>query len=132
MDALPLLVKDGMPILRYYDRQCAQMARDSFNMQIGGHIVPVANAPLIFASEVAGILCRGKAFAAAFCVQGSSRKIVFSLRSDMDGLNVAEIAEQYRGGGHKHAAGFTAPSGMIPWGDVQAPALERRGTSLTS
>ena len=30
----------------------------------------------------------------------------FGLRSAPDGLDVAEIAEKFGGGGHKHAAGF--------------------------
>jgi nanoRNase/pAp phosphatase (c-di-AMP/oligoRNAs hydrolase) len=36
---------------------------------------------------------------------------VFSLRSTEEGLDVAEIAKQYGGGGHKHASGFRVPFG---------------------
>jgi oligoribonuclease NrnB/cAMP/cGMP phosphodiesterase (DHH superfamily) len=119
---VPGLVKDGRPITRYYDRQCAQMAANNFRMVIGGCNVKVANCPLIFASEVAGILAKDEPFGAAFCVQ-MNRKVEFSLRSvpgAKDSRDVAEIAKQYHGGGHPNASGFTAPAGMVPWGDYVA------------
>ena len=31
------------------------------------------------------------------------------MRSSKEGLNVAEIAEKYNGGGHEHASGFRVP-----------------------
>src|SRR5262249_36559237 len=85
LHAVPDLVRDGKPITRYYDRQCAQMAANHFRMVIGGYNVKVANCPLIFASEVAGILAKDEPFGAAFCVQ-MDRKVVFSLRSEPKGV----------------------------------------------
>jgi len=132
MQDLPALVRDGRPITRYYDRQCAMMATNAFKMTIGGVEVPVANCPLIFASEVAGILAHGQPFGASFVVQ-QDRRCVFSLRSipgEKNSRDVADIAKLYRGGGHPNAAGFTAPPGMVPWSE-QAPP-ENRATSMVS
>jgi len=127
IDDTSALIADGGPIERYYDRQIEACCGNRFDMEIGGHLVPVANAPHMYASEIANAMCMGKPFAASFYV-GPDRKIVFSLRSDDRGLDVSEIAKLYGGGGHKHAAGFTAPPGMLPWGDATPPA-ERRATS---
>jgi uncharacterized protein len=38
---------------------------------------------------------------------------VFSLRSCENGVDVSEIAKQFGGGGHKHAAGFTVKRGIL-------------------
>lgn len=73
-------------------------------MEIGGHLVPAANLPHIYASEAAGQLADGMLFAATYYDTDSER--VFSLRSAPNGLDVSEIAKLYGGGGHKHAAGF--------------------------
>ena len=54
------------------------------------------------------LLGKGEPFAATFFYDGEG--YVFSLRSDDNGLDVSEIAKQYGGGGHKHAAGFKLKS----------------------
>lgn len=69
-----------------------------------GHDVPLINVPPMWASDVGHILAEGELF--AVCYYDSPTGRVFSLRSAKDGMNVAEIAEQLGGGGHKHAAGF--------------------------
>lgn len=77
-------------------------------MNIGGHNVPVFNAPHLFA-ELAAAACVTEPFAGIFTVAGDPElgvRVRFSLRSAQTGLNVAEIAGQYGGGGHAHAAGF--------------------------
>jgi oligoribonuclease NrnB/cAMP/cGMP phosphodiesterase (DHH superfamily) len=74
-------------------------------MVIGGHNVPIANLPYIHVSDAAHELAKGEPFAG--CYWDTPKGRVFGLRSSEDGLDVSEIAKQYGGGGHKHAAGFT-------------------------
>ena len=74
---------------------------------IAGHTVPACNVPSIWASDAAHIMAQGHPFAACFWIDGD--KIAFSLRSAPGGLDVSEIAQQYGGGGHRHAAGFKLP-----------------------
>ncbi len=73
-------------------------------MKIAGHIVPIANLPYTLTSDAGHLLAKDKPFAG--CYWDTPQGRVFSLRSTDDGLDVAEIAKQYGGGGHKHASGF--------------------------
>lgn len=74
---------------------------------IGGHEVPVVNLPYTMSSDAGHILGEQEKFAA--CYMDTSTHRVFSLRSAPDGMDVSEIAKQYGGGGHQHAAGFKVP-----------------------
>lgn len=78
-------------------------------MIIGGHRVPVVNAPYFWASEIGNKLAEGQRFAATYMDLEDRRQ--FSLRSKPDGLEVHTIAKLYDGGGHPRAAGFSAPLG---------------------
>ena len=74
------------------------------DMIIGGHRVPVANLPYTMSSDAGHELAKGRPFAACYWDTPEGR--VFSLRSSDDGVDVAEVAKQYGGGGHRNAAGF--------------------------
>ena len=74
---------------------------------IGGHKVKVANLPYTLTSDAALMLAKDAAFGGCFWF--TPEGWVFSLRSTEGGLNVAQIAKEYGGGGHKHAAGFRIP-----------------------
>lgn len=63
----------------------------------------------VMASDAGNILCKGEAFAALW--YSAKDGTHHSLRSDENGVDVSKIAEQYGGGGHKHAAGFVLPHG---------------------
>lgn len=76
-------------------------------MTIGGIDVPVASLPYTLVSDAAHKMAQGEPFAACYWDTASGR--VFGLRSEDGGQDVSEIAKQYGGGGHKHAAGFTVP-----------------------
>lgn len=84
--------------------------------QIAGYAVPVVNAPPMWASEIGNILAADRPFAATF-YQTASGKWSFSLRSAPNGIDVSTIAASFGGGGHQHAAGFTADSLVweVPW-----------------
>ena len=86
---------------------------------IAGHCVPCINATSQM-SEIGSELCKGYPFSATwFQIAG---KRIYSLRSDKGGLDVGLIAKavgdrikasegnEYGGGGHKHAAGFSVPA----------------------
>ncbi|MBA85212.1 MAG: phosphohydrolase [Rhodobacteraceae bacterium] len=105
------LVREGAAILRKQDLDIRQMLPiTTREMIIGGHCVPVANLPYCFASEAAGRLAEDAPFAATYFDGPKGR--AFSLRSRGEGgLDVAEIAQRYGGGGHRNAAGFTMPIG---------------------
>lgn len=79
--------------IRHARRQC-----------VGGHEVPVVNATVLF-SEIAGELAKGEPFGACYFDRFDGKR-QWSLRSDEQGLDVSEIARQFGGGGHAHAAGF--------------------------
>lgn len=73
-------------------------------MWIGGYQVPAANVPYFMSSDAGHILCENKPFAA--CYSDTETHRLFSLRSSDEGEDVALIAAQYGGGGHRNAAGF--------------------------
>ena len=108
----------GEAIIRARDVDMAKILRTGCReMIIGGHRVPVCNAPFFWSSEIAHAMAseRGEGFAATYMDMPDGRK--FSLRSaDGEKWPVHEIAKEYGGGGHKAAAGFTVPIGWE--GDV--------------
>jgi oligoribonuclease NrnB/cAMP/cGMP phosphodiesterase (DHH superfamily) len=71
---------------------------------IGSFTVPVVNAPPQFASDIGNIISKDHPFGATYYDTVHGR--VFSLRSHPEGLDVAKIAQEYGGNGHKHASGF--------------------------
>ncbi len=73
-------------------------------MTIGGYNVSVANLPYTLTSDAGHILAKDEPFAG--CYWDTPQGRVFSLRSTDGGVDVAEVAKQYGGGGHRHASGF--------------------------
>ena len=73
-------------------------------MTIAGHEVWAASLPHIMASDAGELMCQGEPFAAVYWDTAEHRQ--FSLRSWDGGLDVANIAEGFGGGGHRNAAGF--------------------------
>jgi oligoribonuclease NrnB/cAMP/cGMP phosphodiesterase (DHH superfamily) len=100
-------VQMGEAILRKQAKDINELLQNKYMAEIGGHIVPVANLPYTLCSDAGNILAQGQPFGATFYLDGKSA--IFSLRSTEDGIDVSEIAKQYGGGGHKHAAGFKVP-----------------------
>ncbi len=76
-------------------------------MVIGGYDVPVASLPYTLTSDAGHQMAQGEPFAVCYWDTPDGR--VFSLRSTDDGLDVSDIARQFGGGGHQHAAGFRVP-----------------------
>jgi oligoribonuclease NrnB/cAMP/cGMP phosphodiesterase (DHH superfamily) len=102
------LADEGAAIERKHFKDIAELIKvTTREFTIGGHVVPVANLPYTLTSDAGHALAKGKPFAGCYWDTPGGR--VFSLRSTDDGLDVAEIAKQYGGGGHKHASGFRVP-----------------------
>jgi len=78
-----------------------------------GHEVMIVNCTVDLASEICGALAVDRPFAMTYFDTATGDR-VYSLRSSPTGLDVAEIAKVYGGGGHKHAAGFTWRSEINP------------------
>lgn len=76
-------------------------------LSIAGFNVPAANLPYVYSSDAGSHMAKGEPFAACYWDTPEGR--VFSLRSTDEGQDVAKIAEQYGGGGHRNAAGFRVP-----------------------
>lgn len=110
-DGFRTMVVEGAAIERKHHKDIAELLKVTRReMVIGGHRVPVANLPYTMASDAAGAMAENAPFAACYYDRPDAR--VFSLRSrGDDGLDVAEIAASYGGGGHRNAAGFQAPLG---------------------
>jgi len=109
-DQLEALRRDGAAIERRLQQEVAALVESGVRrMTIGGQDVPVLNAPRAYVSDAGHIMAQGEAFAACYWDHPDGRS--FSLRSSEDGMDVAEVAVLYGGGGHKHAAGFTVDIG---------------------
>lgn len=105
---LSALAKEGEAIERKHFKDIKELLSVSTRlMYIGGYSVKVANIPYTMSSDAAHELDQGMPFGA--CYYDSPKGRVFSLRSNENGIDVSQVAKQYGGGGHKHAAGFTVP-----------------------
>lgn len=94
----------GQAILDKQDKDVLELSNNKFYGNIGGYRVPIVNVPYTLASDMGHLLCKEEPFAATCFYDGTG--FSYSLRSSEDGVDVSEIAKQYGGGGHKHAAGF--------------------------
>ena len=104
------LAAEGVAVLRYHDKIVASAAKHVRREMIGGVEVPSVACPVIeIVSDLGHVLAKGEPFSATYCDRADGSR-VYSLRSTDDGMDVSEIAKQYGGGGHKHAAGFTRTS----------------------
>jgi len=113
-EQLDYLRRDGEAIQRKLNKEIEQLIATGIRrMVIGGYDVPVLNASSAYVSDAGNIMSTDEAFAACYWDHPGGRS--FSLRSRNDhgqkGIDVAEIAKKYGGGGHKNAAGFTVDIG---------------------
>jgi len=105
LDDLSAMRREGQAIDRKHHKDIEELLKITTRlMVIGGHCVPVANLPHTMASDATGLLAKDTLFAATY--YDTEKERVFSLRSCKEGLDVSEVAKQYGGGGHRHAAGF--------------------------
>jgi uncharacterized protein len=109
-DELEALKRDGVAIERRLQKDVKELIASGVRrMLIGGYDVPVLNASSAYVSDAGHIMSIGEPFAACYWDHPDGRS--FSLRSSEEGINVAEVAKRYGGGGHEKAAGFTVEIG---------------------
>jgi oligoribonuclease NrnB/cAMP/cGMP phosphodiesterase (DHH superfamily) len=98
------LITEGRAIRRAERQIVETHVRNASRIAILGHDVPIVNATVLF-SEIAGGLAEGEPFGVCYFDRKDGKR-QWSLRSRDGGVDVSEIAKQFGGGGHKHAAGF--------------------------
>lgn len=121
------VIKIGGSLYQKHMKNCDHLIAATMQyLLIDGHVVPCANVPHIYCSEVGNILAKrdDAPFGASFFVNKDGY-LAFSLRSLDTKIDVSEIAAKFGGGGHRNAAGFRLDYDklfpkVIP--DVTAPA----------
>lgn len=104
------LEAEGVAIERKHFKDIAELLDVcQRRMVIGGIEVPVASLPYTLTSDAGHRMAMNHSSKIGVCYWDTARGRVFSLRSTDDGPDVSEIAKQYGGGGHAHAAGFEVP-----------------------
>lgn len=103
------LIQEGESILRYRDQLIDELITADHVHAIGllGHQVMAVNAPPQLASDICHrIMAQRDLDIAAVYWFNSGSAMSVSLRSSEEGPDVSEIAREFGGGGHQHAAGF--------------------------
>ena len=108
-------VEAGESVLRSRQQSILEIVQSAHVRQVGEHLVPVVNSP-IMQSEIGEHLVNANPdspfVAIYFDVSPTLRK--WSLRSRGDTFDVSRLAQQFGGGGHPNAAGFTQPIEPAP------------------
>lgn len=105
-----VLVIEGAAIERKHFKDIAELVKVCRReLRIGGITVPAASLPYTLTSDAGHLMATEHPSKVGVCYWDTPTGRVFSLRSTDDGPDVSEIAKQYGGGGHVHAAGFTVP-----------------------
>jgi oligoribonuclease NrnB/cAMP/cGMP phosphodiesterase (DHH superfamily) len=99
-----MLKIEGMGILRHENSAIDKLIQGAIMISLGGYRVPAVHSPVL-ASQIGERLAADHAFGVIWHQKDGRR--YFSLRSKSGGISVSDIAAQYGGGGHTHAAGFS-------------------------
>lgn len=110
-------IERGQAVRRYIERYIGLMLETNQRVvayrDLAGavHQIPVLNIPFPNGSEVLNVAAKGRHFAVGW-YQHRLGHYVYMLRSDRAGsdTDVSRIAQAHGGGGHRNAAGFTAPN----------------------
>jgi oligoribonuclease NrnB/cAMP/cGMP phosphodiesterase (DHH superfamily) len=98
-------IRQGQAVLDYQDAVIRGHVAKAVQREIAGHNVLVCNATTLH-SEIAEKLAKGRPFGAVYFDRLSDNMRIWSLRSREGGINVADIAKRFGGGGHPQAAGY--------------------------
>jgi hypothetical protein len=125
-----VLTHDGELIRAFIDKLTKQLAEKAYFIDWGGYIFLATNVPRELGSDTAEQLKKraGKYPVLLWRWEGSDYR--FELRSGPDGPDVSEIAKQFGGGGHFHAAGFRASAAPEPVHQLSSRRLQVLGLSL--
>jgi nanoRNase/pAp phosphatase (c-di-AMP/oligoRNAs hydrolase) len=97
-------VREGAAILRREQQIIKDHVAAAYEAELAGHHILACNATTLF-SDIAGEMAKGRPFGLCWFDRADGKR-QYSLRSDEQGVDVSEVAKQFGGGGHKHAAGF--------------------------
>lgn len=113
-DGLSNAVAMGTAIRTHIAHYCEHMAQQIRAGYVGGHLMPVINAPMFNVSDLLHEVCQlGHPMACAWWQRGDGQ-YQYSLRSIGDD-DVSQIAKFYGGGGHRNASGFQTTEFVIEW-----------------
>jgi uncharacterized protein len=111
-NALDKLHYEGVILERQSNRQIKHYKQMARMATIAGYTIPVVNAPAHIGSELLHQLSDGHPFAAAY--EDKPERRSWQLRSGGDqAIDVSMIAQQFGGGGHKNASGFSTENFTI-------------------
>lgn len=102
------IIDEGEIVLRAHQANIKKLMAEAYFAEVGGHQVPVVNAPNHYASDTAHELLAAYPDApfAACWFRRADGQIQWSLRSANDRVDVSAVAKSLGGGGHRNAAGF--------------------------
>jgi oligoribonuclease NrnB/cAMP/cGMP phosphodiesterase (DHH superfamily) len=98
----------GAYILAYSKTVISKIAKHASHRKMGGKDVLVVNSPH-WMSEIGAALSPRCDFAIIWFYDHETHQVKVSLRSHHDDIDVSEIAKNFKGGGHRKAAGFILP-----------------------
>lgn len=102
---LGIQITEGSAIQRRIIKDIKELSRVVVRrINIAGYNIPCANVPYQFGFDMCAFLAKNEPFAAYYYDKPTHRE--FGLRSIPGGVNVAEIAEKFGGGGHAISSGF--------------------------
>ncbi len=111
-ESLKQLSNEGIILERQTNKLIERYKSAARMGKIAGYSIPVVNAPGTIGSDLLHLLSDGHAFAAAY--EDKRDRRVWQLRSGgKKAIDVSEIAQQYGGGGHKNASGFSSEHFII-------------------
>ncbi len=99
---------EGAGIMRYENMLVSKMVEEARMVSLAGYMAPSVHSAVL-TSQIGERLAANHPFGIIWHEKDGRR--YFSLRSKKGGVSVADIASQFGGGGHTHAAGFSVPIG---------------------
>jgi len=113
-----LLFIGGLQVAQF-SRMVNRLSKSSHQVVLAGEKGFAVNAPSFFASELGHVLAQQSGvFGMVYQYDGKNQHWVFALRS-VGAFNVGLIAQDFGGGGHLNAAGFTLPDNpFLPCADA--------------
>lgn len=114
-------VDEGSAILRYQNKTVDELLRNAYLVYVAGTLVPCVNVAVrSLVSEVGHRLCKkftDSDFAITF-YRRPDGKYKYSFRSEGE-FSVKEVAEKFKGGGHRNAAGALLDKEPVKVEDIE-------------
>lgn len=105
------VAEEGKSILRYQEQVAADLCSYAREVDFDGYKVLAVNTS-IMNSDVGCKLAENRPFGVVW-FQRDDGKYIYSLRSTPQGVDVAKVAAQHGGGGHKCCSGFVSEKQLV-------------------